>query len=126
MRQVFFPFSTSHSSNILHIKKFFFFSFSLVLKKSFPKADTVIIPLSTPPPQYLHGLPLPTDKNLSYLVFHLLVSSNLSTLASCQTFPCTIYLSPNEWLIPECTWLFRSLLTLFPLTGMLTGLSHIW
>lgn len=52
--------------------------------------------------------PLAIRSNSSYLGFHALVSSSLSLLAPDQPFLLNTYMSPNECLVPGCTWIFYS------------------
>lgn len=63
MWQISFPFSIPHACSILHIRHnitfFFFFYFPLGLEETLLKSrNHVVILLFTPPPQYLHWLPV--------------------------------------------------------------------
>lgn len=85
-------------------------SFPLALKKPFSKADTMLLfHCLCLLPSISTGPPLPTRWDPRISGFHLLVSSKLSTCQHCHS----MLMSPNECLVPECTWLFHSFVYTF-------------
>lgn len=133
MWQMCFPFSIPHACNILHINNniyfffFFFFYFPLGLEEILLKSRCgVVIPLFTSPPHALQWLPIAC--RIKSQIRMLLPFSFFQPLLSCflTAFPFNVYLSRNECLVPECTWLFRSFVCPFSSDWVaLSGLPHL-